>query len=352
MDDVRGTALVLSMGYFGRTTAKTAHGLIRGGDRFEIVGLVDPTRPTPTAEWPRLPPVFADAAEALACLPQKPRYAVLGAAIKGGRLPPAARGDVALLLEAGVEIVSGLHQTLSDDPEFAAAAARGASRVHEVRRPKPWSELQTWTGEIGQVKAPIVAMLGMDCAIGKRTTARLAAEGCRARGLNAQVIYTGQTGWMQGGRYGFIMDATLLDFVTGELERAVVDCERAETPDLILIEGQASLRNPMGPYGAELLVTARAKATVLQIAPMRRYYHVDDALRWPIPEIASEIELIGLYGSEVLALTMNEETLSDAEAEEVRGRIERDLGLPVIRPLSSVERLVDILAGHRARHRR
>src|SRR5204862_259012 len=82
---------------------------------------------------------------------------------------------------------------------------------------------------------------------GKRTTARMLTEGCRAAGMNADMIYTGQTGWLQGGRFGFILDATPNDFVSGELEHAIVTCAAETFPDVIFLEGQSSLRNPSGP---------------------------------------------------------------------------------------------------------
>ena len=91
-------------------------------------------------------------------------------------------------------------------------------------------ELRFWTGDIAQVRAPRLAVLGTDCALGKRTTARLLVQACRGAGLRAEMVYTGQTGWMQGGRYGFILDATPNDFVAGELEAAVVACDGSSVP--------------------------------------------------------------------------------------------------------------------------
>ena len=59
---------------------------------------------------------------------------------------------------------------------------------------------------------PRVAVLGTDCALGKRTTSQLLVDACRERGLRAEMIYTGQTGWMQGTRHGFVLDATPNDW--------------------------------------------------------------------------------------------------------------------------------------------
>ena len=282
-------------------------------------------------------------AAAILGLPVRPAFGVIGVAPSGGRLPEGFRGEVAGLLAAGVDLVSGLHQPLASDPEFAAIAARSGAAIHDVRQPKRFEDLRLWTGDIFSIRAPIVAMLGTDCAMGKRTTARLATAACRKRGLNAQMIYTGQTGWMQGVRHGFILDATLKDFVAGELEGAILDCAREDNPDLILVEGQGSLRYPAMPCGAELMLSGNAKAVVLQVAPTRLYYKAGEGFRCDLPTIEAEIELIRQYGSRVIALALNDERMTADEALETRAELERQFGVPVVLPLASVEPLVDRL---------
>ena len=81
-------------------------------------------------------------------------------------------------------------------------------------------------------------------------------EMCLDNGNRTEMIYTGQTGWMQGYEYGFILDATPNDFVPGEIENAIVTCDREKSPELILVEGQSSLRNLFGPCGSEFLIQA------------------------------------------------------------------------------------------------
>ncbi len=342
--DIRGTAIALTFGLFDRPTAKTAHGLLRGSERFQLIGIVDPKLAGPTAHFPTLPPVFPDIATALRTI--RPGFAIIGVATSGGRLPSAFRNEVANLLEAGLDLVSGLHQPLSKDPEFSSIAARSGAVIHEIRQPKPWDELRLWNGDIYSIRAPIVAVLGTDCAMGKRTTTRLATAACQAKGVNAQMIYTGQTGWMQGVRHGFILDATLKDFVAGELEGAILDCARAENPDLILLEGQGALRYPAMPCGAEMMLSANAKAVVLQVAPTRRYYKVGDGFRCELPNIAAEIELIRQYGSQVICLTLNDERMTAEQALNLQQDLEQAFGIPVVQPLLSVSRLADCLIGY------
>ena len=93
------------------------------------------------------------------------------------------------------------------------------------------------------------------------------------RGSNAEMIYTGQTGWMQGAPYGFVLDAVANDFVSGELEHAIVCCDRELNPDVILIEGQSSLRNPSGPIAvSEFICSGGASGVVLQHAIGREFF--------------------------------------------------------------------------------
>jgi uncharacterized NAD-dependent epimerase/dehydratase family protein len=146
------------------------------------------------------------------------------------------------------------------------------------------------------------------------------------------MIYTGQTGWLQGGKYGFIFDSTLNDFISGELEHAILSCAEETKADLILLEGQSALRNPSGPCGSELLVSGNAKHTVLVVAPKRKYYE-DDPAWGPIPTIASEIELIKMYGSKVIALALNTEHCTVEDAIAYQQHYEKELGIPVLLPL-------------------
>ena len=132
-NDPRGTAIALSFGYFDRPSAKTAHGLIRGGERFDIIGLVDSKLRLPSAKWPVLPPVFASVAEALRALPVRPQFAIVGVAFTGGRLPEAFRADIAMVLRAGVSVVSGLHELLGEDVAACPQSRKSSLSTPSVR---------------------------------------------------------------------------------------------------------------------------------------------------------------------------------------------------------------------------
>ncbi len=340
-------AILLTDGLLSTPFAKTAHGLIRGTERYTIVGVVD----EPTAGQDagvvldgrvRDIPVFASVSQALA-LAGPVSYAIVAIATNGGILPPTMLTDIKHGLENGLSIVNGLHEFLNDKPDIVALAQQYGGQLIDVRRPKPRNELHFWTGEINTITAPIIAVLGTDCALGKRTTARLIREACGRHNLNAQMIFTGQTGWLQGGNYGFVFDSTLNDFVSGELEHALVSCWRETGADVLLIEGQAALRNPSGPCGSEFLVSGKARHVVLVHAPKRIYYDHDPA--WgKIQPIESEIALIRAYGSDVIALALNTEDCTLEEAFAYQKQFADQLKIPVLLPLQEgVDSILPIL---------
>jgi uncharacterized NAD-dependent epimerase/dehydratase family protein len=343
----KGTAVVLAPGLYLTEHAKTAHGLVRGSERFNVVGVLDPSAAGRDAGEaldgkPRGIPIFASFGEAMARAIPRPDTLIVGVAVAGGAMPEALRGPLLEGAAAGLTLVNGLHDLLSEDAGIASVAQASGARLVDVRRPRPRRELHFWTGAIAEVRAPRVAVLGTDCALGKRTTARLLVAACRTAGMSAEMIYTGQTGWMQGSRYGFILDSTPNDFVSGELEHAIVACDREARPDLIVIEGQSALRNPSGPCGAELLVSGQARGVILQHAPGRMHYKGHP--EWPMAPLEQELELVERYGARVLALTLNGERLGEAQLRAAQRDLQARLGLQVLLPLhEGVADLVPLL---------
>lgn len=328
--------LILTHGLLDNNSAKTCHGILRGSDRFRAVGVIDYRFVGRDAGEvmdgrPAGVPVVATVAEYMARTDvERPTHCLVGVALAGGKLPEAFREQLLSAIDHGLHLVNGLHTFLADDPEFAGRAQARSVSITDVRRPKPRTELRFWTGDIFRVTAPIVAVLGTDCALGKRTTARWLMEGCRQQGLRAEMIYTGQTGWMQGSPYGFIFDSTVNDFISGELEGAILHCFQEARPDLIFIEGQSALRNPTGPAGSEFILSGNARGVILQHAPGRPHYEGTDIALAPIE---SELALISLYGARVLAIALNEEDLDEAAAQAAQAELHARTGLPVVRPL-------------------
>jgi uncharacterized NAD-dependent epimerase/dehydratase family protein len=329
-------AIVLTNGMLDSNNAKTCHGLIRGTERFEILAVIDYKMAGRDAGevldgTPRGIPVVASVAAYFA-QPQavQPEVCVVGVALTGGKLPDDFRSELETAVQHGCGLVNGLHTFLSDDPHFQTLAEAHGVSLFDIRKPRPRSELHFWTGEIYTVPCPIIAVLGTDCALGKRTTTRWLMQALRTAGHRAEMIYTGQTGWMQGSPYGFVFDSTVNDFISGEIEKAIVTCAQTAKPDFILLEGQSALRNPSGPCGSEFLLSGNARAVVLQHAPGRHCFEGSDR---PIGSIQQDIDLIRLYGSEVVAITLNGEELTPEELVAAQAELQHQTGLPVVRPL-------------------
>ena len=329
-----GTAIVYCDGAFGTPNGKTANGLVRYTARYQVLGVIDSTLAGRDAgeilDGARANiPIFASLSEALASLASRPDYFVIGLAPDGGQLPSTARAAVCAAITAGLHVDSGLHQFLGDDPEFAALAAAHQVRIRDVRRPPDRSELHFFSGKIDQVRAPRLAVLGTDSAIGKRTTTVRLNQALNAAGIRSEMIGTGQTSWLQGVRYGLLLDSLINDFVTGEIEHAIYEAWINEHPEVILLEGQGSLAHPAYPGGFELIGAGRVDGVILQHAPSRRVYDGFD--NYPMGSLDREIQLIELLAQRpVIALTINHENMTREEVESTVAAYEQRYQRPTV----------------------
>lgn len=345
---MKSNAILITGGKLDTISAKTAHGLIRGSDRFNIVGVIDSRQPGKDAGEVldgkrRNIPVYGSIVDFARTSTVPAKYCIVGLATKGGVIPESLRVELREALEHGYGLVNGLHEYISDIPELMELAQKKGVEVIDVRKPKKFKDLHFWSGKIKEVKCPKIAVLGTDCALGKRTTTRFLVDAMRKAGYKAEMIYTGQTGWMQGAKYGFVFDSTLNDFISGEMEHAVYTCYKETKPDIIFIEGQSSLRNPSGPAGAEWIVSADANAAVLQHNPARKHYKDMDFYPALIAQPEEEIELIRIYGAPTVALTINTAKMEVADAREYARKAQEKLRMPVVLPLEDgVESLVPI----------
>ncbi|ACN14311.1 conserved hypothetical protein [Desulforapulum autotrophicum HRM2] len=344
-----GSAVILTNGRLDTIDAKTAHGLIRGTERFEITGVIDANSAGQDAGMlvdgtHRNLPIYADMDTYLAAGGKRPDFAIIGLALCGGRLDEQWQALALDMINRGISIVNGMHMLLGDIPVFKKAARDNHVQIIDIRRPKPFDQLSYWSGRIFDMKVPRLAVLGTDCALGKRTTARLIIEACRRQGTTAEMIYTGQTGWLQGSPHGFILDTTTNDFVSGEIESAIVQCEQTSCPDLIVVEGQSAMRNPLGPCGAEIIVSGNIKGVILQHAPFRELYDSAENLGCLLPELESEIKLIEMFGTKVIAIVLNGTGGSDSALKSWGQRIGKSTGIPVVCPmLESMDKLLPLI---------
>ena len=213
---------------------KTMRGIVRYGPD-PVVAILDSRRVGESHEGI---PVVGSAEEALR---YGPTVAVVGVATQGGRFPAAWRELLKSCIAAGLDVESGLHEFISEDPELTQLASRRGVELRDLR--KPPEGLSVPTGANLEVDAKIVLTVGSDCAIGKKTVAVELDLEARRRGLESVFVPTGQTGIAIAG-WGIAVDAVVADFLAGAAERLVVEgAERGGK--LLFVEGQGSLIHPM-----------------------------------------------------------------------------------------------------------
>ena len=330
---IDGTALVYADRAFNTPNGKTAHGLVRFTERYDIAGVID-IRYAGSDAGMVLDnknyniPIFKNLEIALsATKSKKPKTLVIGLAPDGGRLPKKGLDVVKQALEAGLNIDSGLHDFISDNAKLMAIARKNGCRVRDIRKMPERKKLHFFTGDIEKVKCLKIAVLGTDSAVGKRTTAWMIVHGFRKIGLKAELVGTGQTAWMQGAKYSIILDSLINDFVSGEIEHAVYEAWKNERPDIIVIEGQGSLMNPAYPGGFEILAAGRPDFIIMQHAPRRLEYDGFPGYKLhPIKEQINAVEVISK--KKVIAITINHENMKDSEIMDECKKLTKETGLP------------------------
>jgi uncharacterized NAD-dependent epimerase/dehydratase family protein len=342
------TAVVYCEGNFGAIDGKTANGLVRHSERYTILSVIDSEQAgldagevlSGTANGI---PICADLTEAIARAGRVPDFMIFGMAPSSGMLSEVERGRMLGAMAAGMSLVNGLHEFLNDDPEFAAAKETYGVTILDVRRPREKKDLRMFSGRISQVTCPRIAVLGTDGAIGKRTTATILTKALNDRGIKAVLVGTGQTGLIQGARYGVALDAIPCQFCSGEMESTVIEAFEGEHPDVIIVEGQGALSHPAYLTSSFILRGSQPQAVILQHAPART--KLGDFAFVPMPTPASEINLIQTFAdTKVIGLTINHEHMTDAEVTAAITLYEFELGIPATDALTRPsDRLVDMV---------
>ena len=220
---IGSSAVVYCEGQFGEQDGKTANGLVRHSEKYEILSVIDSARPASTPAVPgrraqRHPGARRPGRG------HQPMPAGCPTTSSAGWLRPTgccrAAQRMVLLdgIARGMHVINGLHEFLNDDAEFVAAGLLAGVTITDVRRPKAKKDLHLFSGRIFDVTCPRIAVLGTDGAIGKRTTATLLVQALNAGGIKAVMVGTGQTTLIQGGKYGVALDALVPQFCSGEVE--------------------------------------------------------------------------------------------------------------------------------------
>jgi len=312
--------------------AKTAFGL-RDWARELCIGEFALPAATVTVGLPRLTPAQARA--------QGARSIVIGVANTGGVLRPEWIPGLVAALEAGLDVVSGMHKRLAACPELSAAAERLGRRLIDVRQPP--AGLPVGSGRKRSGKRLLT--VGTDCALGKKYTALALERAFRGRGIDADFRASGQTGIMIAGM-GMPLDAVVADFIAGAAEVLSPD---AAPEHWDMIEGQGSLFHPAyAGVSLGLLHGSQPDVLVLCHEPGRAYLlgYPD----FPTPSlqeaIAHHLAMGRLTnpGVRCAGVSFNTAMLTLREADALMQRAAGQVGLPVADPMRggpAFERLVE-----------
>ncbi|WP_440056974.1 DUF1611 domain-containing protein (plasmid) [Pseudoalteromonas sp. T1lg65] len=336
--DVVPTAIIYCEANFTKSDGKTANGLIRQSSNFRILSVID-------SEMAGLDSgyvldnkrngiaIYSSLNEAFQMANEPVNFFIYGLAHSNGLLSTIDRQVMLEAIACGMNIVNGLHQYLSDDPEFIAASKKYGVSLYDIRRPVNKSKLQVFRNILKEVLCPRVAIMGTDCTIGKRTTAVTLSNALTRYGLKVVFIATGQTGIIQGSPYGLVMDSIPAQFCPGELEAVIHRAYKIEQPDIIIIEGQGALSHPAFSTSAMILRGSAPHAVILQHAPHRKGRV--DFKDMPMPKLSSEIELIESFAkTKVIGICINHEAMDEMDLEEYTYRYSKDFSVPVTDALS------------------
>ena len=318
---------ILTEGHLLDRRAKTAHGLMQYG-RDEIVAVIDSEYAGRDVAdvLPRLgkrAPIVASVREALAF---KPTSLLLGVANQGGFIPEQFRPQILVAIDTGLEIVSGLHQLLADDPEFVARAKRSGSNLWDVRVPP--ADIPLFSGAAYRAPQVVTLAVGSDCAVGKKSVMIELERAARALGDAAEFVATGQTGILIAGK-GIAVDRVISDFITGAAEQLVLGV----LPDThyTLVEGQGSLWHPAyAPVTAGLLFGCAPDLFVMCVDTDRTSIEEHDVPLPPLPEMIRAYEALvkAVKPAHCAVVAVNTAALDDAHARAAIADAEALTGLP------------------------
>jgi len=316
--------VVLTEGYTEPHAAKTASCLVRYR-RDEVVALLDSTEQGKTAHdllgVGQDVPIVGTLAEA-----PEANTLLLGIAPPGGKIPDAWRGVILQAISRGMDVIAGLHDFLSDDPEFVKAAERHRVTLTDVRK-NDETDIARRTG----IRDDCLRILtvGHDCSVGKMVTTMELANGLNRAGQDAHFIATGQTGILVSGD-GCPVDRVIADFVSGAVEKMLL---KHQHHDILLVEGQGSLVHPSySGVTLGLMHGAVPHALVLCYEIGRKT--VTGLEHLEIPPLAKIKELNEIMASvfqpcPVIGISVNSRGVDAQTAELERQRVSAEFGLPV-----------------------
>jgi uncharacterized NAD-dependent epimerase/dehydratase family protein len=357
---LNNNAIIFSEGAFGTLDGKTAHGLVRYSQKYKIVGVIDSLKKGyDSGELldgrPNGIKIYGSLQEALNKIKKPVQYFIYGIAPNSPFLPREHRKIIFEAIHNRMNIVVGLMNFLSEDSRIREEAKEYAVQITDVRKPPTLRKLHMFTNEISHVDIPVIAVLGTDAAVGKRTTAIILNIALRKIGINSEFVATGQTGLMQGAKYGVALDAIPDDFLPGEVENAVISAYKNAQPDIIIIEGQSALLHPAFIGSFAIMKGARPDGIIIAHAPSRKTYC--DYPEISILDVQNEINIIETISKAItfgryqkpftpkkrtLGIAINHENMTKAEVKKTIKKYEKRFNIPATDPLLfGVEKFVE-----------
>ena len=328
--------LIIADGQFGPLTSKTANSCIRYFPE-RIVAVLDRRQAGRTVQdvlgFGGAIPVVAEFERALAL---GATAVLIGIAPAGGQLPSEWRGWLKTAISHGLEIWSGLHTFIGDDPELGPLARAKGVRILDAR--KPPASLPIADGRAAEVDAYVILTVGTDCNVGKMTAQLELRDELVRRGHRTSFVATGQTGIFIEG-WGIAVDAVVADFIAGAAEQLVL--QGARDADIVLVEGQGSLIHP-GYSGVTLgLLHGSCPDAMILCHQVTREYIGDYHGKEPWVRIPPLREMAAIYEraaarvrpSRVIAISLNTFDLNEADARAAIARAADETGLPVTDPV-------------------
>ena len=268
---------------------------------------------------------------------------VIGVANRGGVISDAWISVLVEALEAGMDIASGLHNLLRDEPVLVEKANALGRELHDVRIPTV--EYPIGNGKKRTGKRCLA--VGTDCSVGKMYTAMAMDKEMQERGMKATFRATGQTGILITGD-GVPLDAVIADFMAGSVEYLTPDND-ADHWDLI--EGQGSLYHASySGVTMALIHGGQPDALILCHEPTRT--HMRGLPNYQQPSLAELRDTALIMAKvvnpdvKVVGISVNTQHMSEDEAKGYLAGVEEEMGLPTVDPFRhGAGRLVDALEG-------
>ncbi|MFS4437060.1 N-acetyltransferase DgcN [Paracoccaceae bacterium GXU_MW_L88] len=266
---------------------------------------------------------------------------VVGVANRGGVISKDWLSVLTEALGAGMDIASGLHNLLRDEPELVAASGHGTN-LFDVRLPNRSYPIANGEKRTGKRCLAV----GTDCSVGKMYTALALEKAMVAAGRKASFRATGQTGILITGE-GVPLDAVVADFMAGAVEWLSPNND-ADHWDLI--EGQGSLFHPsFSGVTMALIHGGQPDALILCHEPTRTHMRGLPGYQLPTLEALRDLVLpiaqIVNPAVEITGVSINTAALGEDEALRYLEETEKRMGLPTVDPFrQGAERLAEALS--------